>query len=99
MFDGFTSRPKADPLKITVVREWVERVFVLPSEAHVAVTELHCTEPGCPPLETVIAFWIGEQRHHLKLFKPVAEVTPNDLPPSWFRSALAVDVNFDGDCC
>jgi nitrate reductase delta subunit len=84
---------------IARVREWTRQRFLLSSDDTVLVAELECALPGCPPLETVIAFWIGDQRHHLKLFKSVVEVRLDDLPPSWFRSALAVDGNFDGDCC
>jgi len=35
---------------------------------------------GCPPLETVVSFWIAEQRYQFKLFKAVAEVGVDDLP-------------------
>jgi len=96
---GFQKKDVEHSAAIARVRAWVGERFVLSADDTVMVVELACALPGCPPLETVIAFWIGEQRHHLKLFKPVAQVTQNDLPPSWFRAALAVDINFDGDCC
>jgi hypothetical protein len=37
------------------VKRWVRELFMPSDEATVMVTELHCSEPGCPPLETVIA--------------------------------------------
>ncbi len=45
----------------------------------VMVTELRCTEPGCPALETVIAILDtpGQPRQH-KLQKPLADVTISD---------------------
>ena len=49
----------------------------------ILVAEVACAVPGCPPIETVIAFWSEERRHHFKVFKPVAEVTEDDLPPYW----------------
>jgi hypothetical protein len=55
--------------------------------------------PGCPPIETVIAFWSDERRHHFKVFKPVAEVTDADLPPYWLKNALAVSDDFQCECC
>jgi nitrate reductase delta subunit len=58
-----------------------------------------CAVPGCPPLETVIAFWADERRHHFKIFKPVAAVIEDDLPPSWLRDALMVPDGFECDCC
>src|SRR5256885_12878890 len=52
-------------------------------------SEVACALPGCPPLETVVAFWTdADTRHHFKVFKPVAEVAPDDLPPAWLKNAL-----------
>jgi hypothetical protein len=80
------------------VREWVRERFSL-GEAAILVAEVACAVPGCPPIETVIAFWSEERRHHFKVFKPVAEVTDDDLPPYWMRNALAVPDEFECDCC
>ncbi len=45
----------------------------------VMVTELACTEPGCPPLVTVVALLgPGDQTQH-KIHKPLAEVTEADV--------------------
>ena len=81
------------------VRQWVRARFGLPDEAAVLVAEIACAVPGCPPLETVIAFWSGERRHHFKVFKPVAQVVEDDLPPRWLKDALAVPDDFECDCC
>ena len=80
------------------VREWVRARFAL-GEAAILVAEVACAVPGCPPVETVIAFWSEERRHHFKVFKPVAEVVCDDLPPSWYKGALAVPDDFECDCC
>ena len=71
------------------VTAWTRARFALGDNAPVFVTEIACGVPGCPPRETVIAFWTeGNTRHHLKIFKPVTEVVEADLPPSWMKSAL-----------
>jgi hypothetical protein len=80
------------------VREWVRERFALDDTA-ILVAEVACAVPGCPPVETVIAFWSGERRHHFKVFKPVAEVIADDLPPRWYRGALAVPDEFQCECC
>ena len=80
------------------VREWVRLRFSLGEEA-ILVAEVACAVPGCPPVETVIAFWSEERRHHFKVFKPVADVADADLPPSWMKRALAVPDDFECDCC
>jgi len=82
------------------VREWTRARFKLPDDAPILVTELACTLPGCPPLETVIAFWSdADTRHHFKVFKPATEVIEDDLPPSWMKNALIVVEGFGCECC
>jgi nitrate reductase delta subunit len=81
------------------VREWVRGRFGLADHSTVMVAEIACTVPGCPPVETVIAFWSDERRYHLKIFKPVLEVVEDDLPPGWLRPAFAVPDEFDCTCC
>ena len=80
------------------VREWTRGRFAL-GETAILVAEVAYALPGCPPLETVIAFWSNEQRYHYKVFKPVAEVVENDLPPRWFMAAMAVPDDFECTCC
>lgn len=83
------------------VRDWARARFSLGPEDTLTANEISCELPGCPPLETVIAFWTegGTKRHHLKIFKPITEVTEDDLPPGWMRPALEVDENFYCSCC
>jgi len=81
------------------VREWTRQRFKLTAEAAILVSELECRLPGCPPLETVIAFWEGDKRHHFKLFKPVAKVALDDLPFAWMKSELIVPDDFSCECC
>jgi len=46
----------------------------------VVVNELQCTEPGCPPIETVVALLrAGNEPRQVKVHKPAAEVTEDDL--------------------
>ena len=81
------------------VRQWTRERFGLPKDAVVSVAEVACTLPGCAPLETVVMFWIAEQRYQFKLFKPVAEVVAGDLPYAWLKDALAVQEGAGWECC
>lgn len=82
------------------VAAWVRERFRLAPDVAVLVTEVMCGLPGCPPLETVVAFWTAaERRHNLKVFKPVLEVCADDLPPWWMKDALIVPPGFEADCC
>jgi len=79
---------------------WTRERFKLPQETVVLVSELACTQPGCPPLETVVAFWTADAtRHSFKIFKPVTAITTDDLPYAWLMKSLAVPEGFMDDCC
>ena len=82
------------------VKDWTRARFGLAEDATVLVTEIACAVPGCPPVDTVVAFWTeGDRRHHFKVFKPVAEVVEDDLPPRWMRDRLIEDDVFGCPCC
>jgi nitrate reductase delta subunit len=82
------------------IRDWTRERFSLDADATLLVTEVACSQPGCPPLETVVAFWTeGDRRHQFKVFKPAGEVTPADLPYAWMKDGLAVPEGFSCDCC
>ncbi|MCC6780243.1 MAG: hypothetical protein IT537_27010 [Hyphomicrobiales bacterium] len=82
------------------LRGWTRARFALASEATVMVVEVACHLPGCPPLETVVAFWSDDNaRHQFKLFKPILEVVEDDLPPRWLKAALVVDAWGGLECC
>lgn len=81
------------------VTEWTRERFKLPKEAAISIVEVACSLPGCAPLETVVMFWIAEQRYQFKLFKPVQEVVADDLPYAWLKDALAVQEGIGWECC
>jgi hypothetical protein len=82
------------------VKEWTRARFKLAPEVAILVSEVACALPGCAPLETIVAFWTeSDKRHHFKVFKPVAEVVEDDLPPSFMKNALAENEVFGCPCC
>lgn len=82
------------------VKTWTRESLLLAVDETVLVSELACARLGCPPLETVVTFWTGVgERHWFKVFKPVAEVAFDDLPPAWLKDALYAADPVDGACC
>ena len=81
----------------TRVKQWTRQRF---GEVTVLVSEVESATPGFPHLHTVIAFWSAEQKHyHFRVFKPLEQVVEDDIPPSWYRDALAVAPGVDCGCC
>ncbi len=94
---GFKKSP-AQVAALDRVRAWTRERFRLADALPVVVAEVACGLPGCPPLETVVAFWTeDDRRHQFKLFKPVTEVVSDDLPFAWLKDAL-VSTGED-ECC
>jgi hypothetical protein len=98
-FGAFGRRP-GHRVAVERLQAWTREQFALATDATVFVTELACTRPGCPPIETVIAFWLDDgQRRHFKIFKPLHEVVRDDLPPAWLRDALCAEPDDGFACC
>jgi hypothetical protein len=96
------SRKKRPELAEAVDRltAWTRERFKLPEDAAILVSEVACELPGCPPIETVIAFWTdGDTRHQFKVFKPITEVVLDDLPPTWMKPALVAVEGSGFECC
>ncbi len=88
-----------EPEILARVREWTRERFKLSGDDTVMVSEIACNLPGCPPLETAIAFWSEGQRHDFKLFKRISEVNFDDLPFTWMKDDLIVPEGFECECC
>jgi len=73
-------RPKRDIALIRKIKDWAYECLPISAEATVSVMELECREPGCPPLETVIAVMEqGKETRQWKFHKSIPEVTREDL--------------------
>jgi nitrate reductase delta subunit len=81
------------------VRDWTRARFKLADDETVMVSEAACGVPGCPPIETHVVFWSKAGRHHLKVFKPLAEVVEDDLPPAFMKNALVWAEGIECSCC
>jgi hypothetical protein len=96
---GFIKKNADQDAALDRVRDWTQPRFGLAEDDTVMVSEIACAVPGCPPIETHIVFWTALGRHHCKIFKPVADVTEDDLPPAFMKNALVAPDGLDCDCC
>ena len=80
VLDFFNSQKESDPQQLVQVKSWVSQAFDLSEDVSVMITQLQCTEEGCPPIETVIAIMEtpGKPRQY-KIHKPLAEVEQTDI--------------------
>jgi len=82
------------------IRDWTRARFALSDGATVMAAEISCKVPGCPPVETVVAFWDdATMRYRFKVFKPAAAVDENDLPLAWLKPSLVDYGELGCECC
>ena len=73
-------RPRRDAALIRQIKDWVYECLPISAAATVTVMELECREPGCPPLETVVAAMEQEkQTRQWKLHKAMPDITLADV--------------------
>jgi hypothetical protein len=92
-------RGGADGATLERVRDWTRARFALADDETIMVSEMSCVVLGCPPIETHIVFWTALGRHHFKVFKPLAEVVEDDLPPPFMKNALVWVEGIECGCC
>ncbi len=77
------SAPTVATEHVCLLKDVVRAEQRLDAVAPVLVQQLACAEPGCPPVETVVAA-LGPPRRSWKFPKPAVDVSPDDL-----RAAIA----------
>jgi nitrate reductase molybdenum cofactor assembly chaperone NarJ/NarW len=95
---GFTKKVP-DASALAQVRDWTRERFRLVDDETIMVSEMACSAPGCPPIETHVVFWTAAGRHHFKVFKPLADTAENDLPPAFMKNALVWEEGLECSCC
>lgn len=74
-----SSRPAVDPVQSAAVKDWTRAVLGLDQETGVLVQQLACIEPGCPPVETVIAVLHEAGTVSRTIHRPLADVREADV--------------------
>lgn len=82
MISLFGSQSSADFEGTARVKEWVRQALKLDADTSILVSEVHCMEPGCMPVETVVAL-MGRPGDGIpitfKVPKPLSEIHLEDV--------------------
>ncbi|MEL6965694.1 MAG: hypothetical protein AAFO01_23310 [Pseudomonadota bacterium] len=77
---GLFDRKRPDADAVRKVKALITERFDLPETTILAVAELRCHEPGCPPVETVVtARDTGGSTEDWRIAKPINEITAADI--------------------
>ena len=77
LFDSSASN-KISPAQRQQLKNWVYQALSLDEAIPISISQLTCTEEGCPPLETVIAVMTQPPQTY-KLHQPAAEICEEDV--------------------
>jgi nitrate reductase delta subunit len=77
--EGMTKKRADRSAEQERVLGWTRERFNLDEDETIMVSELPCSDPGCPPVETHVVFWTSAGRQHFRVYKPLAEVAADDL--------------------
>ena len=73
-------KPAGYPEAIARIKSAARTALGLSEDAVISVTELNCSDPGCPSSETVVAIFAAEQKPQLFRFhKPILEIGEAEL--------------------
>lgn len=79
-------RPTTQPEHIRQLKTWTQDVLNLPDDVPISISQLQCHEPGCPPIETVIAV-MTQPPQSFKIHRAAGEITYADVQQSITPSA------------
>lgn len=77
LFDSSAAN-KISATQLQQLKAWIYETLSLDESVPVSVSQLTCTEPGCPPLETVIAVMTQPPQTY-KIHQPAVEITQDNL--------------------
>lgn len=69
---------KVSSTELHQLKSWVYEVLALDRDIPISISQLKCSEPGCSPLETVIAV-MSQPPQTYKIHRPAAEIERADV--------------------
>ncbi|MEM7581625.1 MAG: hypothetical protein AAF316_17675 [Cyanobacteria bacterium P01_A01_bin.80] len=69
---------KASSQKIKQIKQWIYQSLQIDDEISISLSQLQCTEPGCPPIETVINIMTNPVQQY-KIHESIAQIEYTDI--------------------
>lgn len=65
--------------RAAAIKGWTRQALALDEHIVISISELTCTQPGCPPQITVALVLIPDAAFKITVHKPIVDVTENDV--------------------
>jgi hypothetical protein len=74
------------PQAVQQLKQETRKLLGLSNDVAISVTELSCSEPGCPDVETVVAILREREKPILaRIHKSIPDITPDELEAAFKR--------------
>ncbi|HEY9709498.1 MAG TPA: hypothetical protein V6D48_14940 [Oculatellaceae cyanobacterium] len=70
--------PSKNQEKIRQIKTWIYELLEIDSEISISISQLRCIEPGCPPIETIIAVMTSPVQKYT-IHKSITELEHTDI--------------------
>ena len=74
----FSKPPPTNPEKLAQIKSWTTELLALNQSTPISISQLRCHEPGCSPIETVIAVMTTSPQTY-KVHKAASDVDYQDV--------------------
>lgn len=72
------AKPRVAPEKVRQIKTWIRGLLEIDLEIPISINQLQCTEPDCPPVETVIVVMRSPAKKY-NIHKLIAEIELIDI--------------------
>ena len=78
MIDLFPRKPAVSTEQLQQVKDWLYEVLQIDRHTIISMSQLQCTDPNCPPLQTAIAIMTSPHRV-IRIHKAIPDITYADV--------------------
>ena len=78
MIDLFPRKPAVTTEQLQQVKDWLYEVLQIDRHTIISMSQLQCTDPNCPPLQTEIAVMTIPHRV-IRIHKAIPDITLADV--------------------
>jgi hypothetical protein len=78
MFDLFPQKPAVSTEQLQQVKDWLYEILQIDRHTIISMSQLQCTDPNCPPLQTAIAIMTSPHRV-IRIHKAIPDIIYADV--------------------
>ncbi len=78
MIDLFPQKPTVTTEKLQQIKDWLYEILQIDRHTIISISQLQCTDPNCPPIQTAIAIMTSHHRV-IRIHKALPDIAYADV--------------------